>query len=346
MIIDLHAHNPMPALMNQHPFWGPFREVEDEDGKVWPLRIGDWTIHLSTPEKEAALKAGVVEAPEEIFAKRADPAVRIEQMDKAGIDKMVLSITSHCYMYQTEPEWALEYARLYNDESAKYTAPFSDRLYFWAHAPLQDPQAAVGELERAVTQLGAKGLNMGGANFGGLEADSPELYPVWEKACELDVPLWVHGYNQSLNWGERAKDERYEITAIVGMMYDESSLFWNMVCGGVLDQFPELKVIVTHGGGFTPFQLGRFENTNEVLATAKNKKPVREYLSNFWFDPLVHDVPMRRAIIDLIGADQLVYGTNFGGADGTREDLLAPLDMPDEDREKIHSGNAVKLLKL
>jgi predicted TIM-barrel fold metal-dependent hydrolase len=219
-------------------------------------------------------------------------------------------------------------------------------LYFWAHAPLQDPKAAATELERAVTQLGAKGMNMGGSNFGGLEADSRELYPVWEKACELDVPLWCHGYNQSVSWGKDAVKERYEITSIVGMAYDESSLFWNLVCGGVLDDFPDLKVIITHGGGFVPYQLGRFENTNKVLGDRKNKLGVREYLKNFWFDVLVHDVPMRRAIVELIGPDHLVYGTNFSGADGTRSDLLEPLDLPDADREKIHSANAQQLLKI
>jgi predicted TIM-barrel fold metal-dependent hydrolase len=345
MIIDLHAHNPLPSLMNQHPYWGPFREVEDQ-GRVWPLKIGDWIIRLSTPEKEAALQRGEVESAEEVYRKRADPAVRLANMDAAGIDKMVLSITSHCYMYHTEPDFALSYAQLYNDESAKYCSAAPDRLYFWAHAPLQTPAVAAAELERAVTQYGAKGLNMGGANFGGLQADSPELYPVWEKACELDVPLWVHGYNQSVTWGKDAVNERYEITAIVGMCYDESSLFWNMVCGGVLDDFPDLKVIVTHGGGFTPYQIGRFSNTNEVLGEKRNKLPVREYLKNFWFDTLVHDVPMRQAVVDLIGADHLVYGTNFGGADGTREDLLEPLRISEEDRVKMHSGNAQQLLKI
>jgi len=149
---------------------------------------------------------------------------------------------------------------------------------FWAHVPLNAPEAAAAELRYACTVLGAKGLVAGGANFGGLEFDSPELDVVWKTLCDLDLPMFIHGYNQSVTWGKNANDDRYETTAIVGMQYDESRCFWNLICGGVLDRFPDLKVYITHGGGYVPYQLGRLAKTNENLDVKYNKKPLLEYM--------------------------------------------------------------------
>jgi predicted TIM-barrel fold metal-dependent hydrolase len=344
MLIDLHAHLPHPDMLNQHPHWGPFYGT-NADGDM-SLRIGKWKLSLGIPERRAALKAGKLDSLEETLARRGNPHIRIRQMDADGWDAQVLSPPAHNAMYHTEHEFAISFAAHINDVMAKYCANYPDRLYFWAHAPLQNPPAAAKELRRAVTELGAVGLSMGGANFGGLEVDDAEMDVVWQTCCDLDVPLFVHGYNQSVTWGDDADKERYEITSIVGMMYDETRLFWNMICGGVLDRFPALKIYITHAGGFVPYHLGRFEVTNSVLRTAKNKKPLLEYMPNFYFDMLTHDRGMRRAIFDVIGADRLFYGSNYNGSDGIREDLTAGIDLTEEERAKIRSENAIKVLRI
>jgi predicted TIM-barrel fold metal-dependent hydrolase len=130
------------------------------------------------------------------------------------------------------------------------------------------------------------------------------------------------------------------------MNYDETKCFWYLICGGVLDRFPQLKVYITHAGGFVPYQLGRLEQTINNLDVVHNKKPIRQYLKNFWFDPELHELPMRQAIVEVIGADQLVYGTNFGGSDAIRTDLTKDLRLSDDDREKIRWKNACKLLHI
>ena len=342
MLIDLHAHNLLPAMFDHDPHWGPFF-VNGEGGR-WNIRIGDWVLDLVTPEDKEQAKSGRAPSKEAGLAGiPSDPLARLEKMDAAGVDRMVLAIPAHLYMYWTAPDVNVSYARKVNDANAAY-CDVSDRLDFWAHLPLQDPTASVTELERAVTDLGALGVAMGGANFGGLEVDDEAMWPVWEKACELGVPLFVHGHNQSCSWGARAALERYELTSIVGFPYDETALFWNFICGGVLDRFPDLKIYITHGGGYVPYQLGRLEGTNEVLGDRKNKLSLREYMPNFWFDPLVHSLSMRKAIVDVIGVDRLVYGDNFGGSDGVREDLTANLGLSPEDTEKIRSGNALSLI--
>lgn len=344
MLIDLHAHAPHPGYYNQHPHWGPFFEPCD-DGDI-RLRVGHWVLTLGSPERRAMVKAGTKINLEEYFARWADPMTRIAGMNAAGQDAQVLSVPSHCYMYWTEPEFGIPFAQTVNNVLAEYCSAVPDRLFFWAHAPLNEPVAAAAEIRRACTELGARGLVAGGANFGGLEFDDKEFDPVWEALCELDLPMFVHGYNQSVTWGEKANDDRYETTAIVGMNYDETQCFWNIVCGGVLDRFPKLKIYITHGGGYVPYQLGRFAQTNNNLDVVYNKKPVLDYMKNFWFDVELHELPMRKALVDVIGIDQLVYGSNFGGSDAVRHDLTDGMGLSQPDLDKIRFKNACDLLHL
>jgi len=267
MVIDLHCHLSHPDMLHQHEHWGPFREFY---AGAYNLRVGKWRLALSTKEILANRRSGVqTESLEDMQARRADPAYRIAQMDAAGQDVQVISHPVHFNMYWAEKEFTVRFARYINDLLAKYCSAYPDRLYFWAHAPMNDPAAAVKELEYAIGELGAKGLSTGGANLGGFEFDDEALFPIWEKLCEYDRPVFVHGFNQSATWGDRAEQERYEITSIVGMMHDETACFWNLICGGVLDRFPKLKVYITHGGGYVPYHLGRFEATNANLPTVK-----------------------------------------------------------------------------
>ena len=344
MLIDLHAHLPHPGFLETDPEWGPFYETMP-DGDV-QLRVGKWRLQLATPERKAAIKAGTLESREETLLKRSNPKIRLSQMDTAGQDVQVLSLPSHYSLYWADAKICTRYARTVNDVMVQYCAGDPRRLKFWAHAPLQDPPAAAAELERAVRELGAVGLGMGGANFGGLDVHDEAMEVLWRKCVELDVPLFVHGFNQSATWGDDWVKEKFDYTAILGMLYDESRLFWNFINGGVLDRVPDLKIYITHGGGFVPYQLGRLDMTNQVLRDAENACPLRSYLPNFYFDPLIHELPMRQAVVDVIGADRLLYGSNFGGSDAIREDLTDALKLSPEDLEKIRWKNAAALLKL
>lgn len=340
MLINLHAHQLTAGMFEQHEHWGPYWEGGS-------LRIGDWHLGSKVPQGGDAGS----EARHDLdrwLAERWAPEPRLAAMDAAGIDIMVMSLPAHMSMYWAEPDFGIRYARTVNEELAEFRSANPERLHFWASLPAQAPDAAAKELDYAVTELGAQGAYMGGANFGGLQFDSPELYALWEKVCELGVPIFVHGYNQSVTWGKKANDDPYDTTSIVGMLYDETTCFWNLICGGVLDRFPDMQVYITHAGGYVPYHLGRFAETNETMASdSKNQKPVMEYVrNNFWFDPLTHSAAMRRAITEVIGVDRLLYGDNFGGADRIDFDLTGDIGLSDADREKIRSGNAKKLLNL
>jgi len=348
MLIDLHAHAPHPDYYNQHPHWGPAFELQS-DGDI-KLRVGEWILTLGAPERKAALRKAHAEGQTldvgEYMERWRDPKARLAGMDAAGQNAQVVSVPAHCYMYWAEQEFSVSFARKVNDVLAEYCSAQPDRLMFWGLAPLNAPEEAAKEIRRACNELGAKGLSAGGSNFGGLEYDSPELDPVWAAMCDLDLPIFVHGYNQSVTWGDKANTDRYETTSIVGMNYDESRCFWYLVNGGVFDRFPNLKVYITHGGGFVPYQLGRLAQTNPNLDTHHNKKPVLDYMKNFYFDVELHELPMRQALIEVIGADRILYGSNFGGSDVVRHDLTEGLRLSETDMDKIRWKNACELLHL
>jgi aminocarboxymuconate-semialdehyde decarboxylase len=330
VLIDLHAHQLLPNMFNQHEKWGPFWE----DGS---LRIGDWKLGSKR------------DAPplEEFLEARWSAEPRLAAIDAAGIDKMVLSMPLHMVGYHYELDFAKRFATTVNDALAEFCAVNPDRFYFWAHAPLQDPVAAAAELERAVTQLGAQGLMMGARNFGGREVYDPAFRPLWEKVSELGCMIFVHGYNQSVTWGEKACDDPFDTTSIVGMNSDETLFYWYLTNGGVLDEFPDLKVLITHGGGFTPFQLGRFAMTNKTMAPdSKNKKDLLEYNPNFFYDLDIHSPYMRRAIIDEVGIEQVVYGDNFSGADVHDGDLTDGLGLTQDERDLIRYKTALPMLRI
>ena len=157
----------------------------------------------------------------------------------------------------------------------------------------------------------------------------------------------MHGHNQSITWGARESEERYDVTSVLGMCSDEAIAFWNLVNGGVLDRFPELQVFITHAGGYVPYQLGRLTVLAEKMAPdTKRQRPVAEYLGNFWFDLLVEHPALRRAIVEIVGVDRLLYSSNFGGADAIDFDLTDGIGLTDAEREQIRSGNAAKLLRI
>ncbi|WP_026310888.1 amidohydrolase family protein [Parafrankia elaeagni] len=334
MLIDLHAHQMTPEMFDQHEHWGPFWD----DGT---LRIGDWKLGTKR------YPGGPTPKTQDQLLELWKPEPRLAAFDRAGIDKVVLSMPLHMVMYHTDVDFATRWAQTVNDSFAQYCSSNPERFYFWAQIPMQDPQAAAKELERAVTQLGAQGVSIGGDNFGGRHAHDPALYPVWEKISELGVLVFVHGFNQSVTWGDRACDDPFDTTSIIGMNSDETLFYWYMTNGGVLDDFPDLKILITHAGGFVPFQLGRFNQTNKTMAPdSKNKKELIEYNPHFYYDLDIHSPIMRKAIIDEVGVDQMLYGDNFAGSDVHDGDLTDGLGLSEADQAKIRSENAIPLLKL
>lgn len=336
MLIDLHGHHMTKAMFDLDTHWGP-------SWAKGTLKIGDW--YLGTKKLPPLADTNDAQRVEGVIFDRMGHEFRLGVMEKLGVDILVISVPAHMYMYWTG-EFGIRFAKTTNDEFAQWCAEDPEHFLWWAHVPMAYPAEAAKELERAI-EMGAVGYMTGGANFGGLELHSPEMDVFWEKVAELDVPGFIHGYNQSVTWGKDAMTDPFDTTSILGMCYDEARAFWHLINGGVLDRFPTLRFYITHAGGFTPYQLERFSTTNETMCPdSMNQKPFLDYMGSFWFDPQLHNRSLRRGMVDVIGVDRLVYGTNFMGSDQIDFDLTDGIGLSDEDREKIKSGNTIQLLKL
>jgi aminocarboxymuconate-semialdehyde decarboxylase len=336
MLIDLHGHHMSRDMFDLDPHWGP-------SWAKGTLKVGDW--YLGTKKLPDLAQTTADEQESGAIFDRMGHDFKLQVMEKLGVDMLVISVPAHMYMYWTG-DFGVRFAKTTNDEFAKFCDEDPAHFQWWATLPMHKPAEAASELQRAVG-MGAVGFSCGGANFGGLDLHSPEMDTLWEKVVELDVPVFVHGYNQSVTWGKHAMDDPFDTTSILGMCYDNTRAFWHLICGGVLDRFPSLRFYITHAGGFTPFQLERFAITNETMAPdSVNKKPFLEYMDSFYFDPQLPNVKMRRAMVETIGVDRLVVGTNFMGSDQIDFDLTEGIGLSEDDREKIRSGNAINLLKL
>ena len=142
-------------------------------------------------------------------------------------------------------------------------------------------------------------------------------------------------------------EDKYNLSWITGYVAQESEAFARLVFSGILDEFPRLKVCLPHGGGMIPYQFGRLEYAARLMPDIKAKRPLREYLDNFYFDLLVHDRAARQFLLGFIGADHLLVGDNYMGWDHVDGfELLDELSLKAHEKRKIMGGNAIGLFKL
>jgi aminocarboxymuconate-semialdehyde decarboxylase len=249
-----------------------------------------------------------------------DAGAKLEEMDRLRIDVSVLSSAPTLFFYDAPATEAVEFARRSNDALADFVRS-SDRLRGLAALPLQDPKAAAGELERAVTELALLGAHVG-TNCGAVPLDAPELEPVLATAERLDVPLMLHPYYV----GPKPGLEEFYLVNSLGNPLDTTIAAVRLIHSGALDRFPELRVALVHAGGFLPFQLGRFDHAHRVRAEPKVKieRPPSSYLDRFWMDTITHGDAALAFLADLVGPERLCLGTDlpFDMADGEPLDRM------------------------
>ncbi len=232
---------------------------------------------------------------------------QIARMDRLGVDRTVLSLATPLINYQVPGPLAAAAARLYNDELAAVVARHGDRFAGWAFLPMQDPAAAAVELRRAVTELGLWGGHLG-SNVGGRYLDAPDYAPIFEAACALDVPLFVHPADPP----GRDRTANYELTVVSGYLFDSTVNIFNMVFGGCLDRYPTLRLCCAHAGGYALLLRKRMQrevDTNPSLARAI-KGPVGDYLRRLYFDTVCFEEGYMRYAADVADAGRFVLGSD------------------------------------
>ena len=276
-----------------------------------------------------------------------DPEARLRECDEHGVHVQVLSTVPVMFSYWAKPEHTLDLARLLNDHLAEVVAAHPRRFVGLATLPMQAPDLAVRELERAVQQLGLAGIEIGThVNDWNLNEDA--LFPVFQAAEELGAAVFVHP------WDMMGKERmpKYWLPWLVGMPAETSLAICSMIFGGVFERLPGLRVAFAHGGGAFPATIGRIEHGFKVrpdLCAVDNDVNPRAYLGRFYLDSLVHDARVLRYLIELVGADKIALGSDYPFPLGEAVPGQLIESMPELDaatRARLLSGTALEWLAL
>ncbi len=273
-----------------------------------------------------------------------DPATRIEEMDAAGIGVQVLSTVPVMFSYWTKPDDGLEIAKFLNDHIADIATEFPLRFVGLGTVPLQDVSLAVKELERC-KEIGLKGVQIG-TNVNQLNLSEPQFLDFFAACVEQDMAVFVHPWEMM---GE-ADMQKYWLPWLVGMPAEASRAICSLIFSGVLEQLPDLRICFAHGGGAFPATIGRIEHGFNVRPDLFPDDPhgPRKYLEKLYFDSLVHEPAVLDYLVDLVGADRVMLGTDYPFPLGELAPgkLIASMPYDDSIKESMFSDSALNWLKL
>jgi aminocarboxymuconate-semialdehyde decarboxylase len=266
------------------------------------------------------------------------------EMDRLGIDAAVLSLSPTLLFYWLDAAAAADFCRTANDSLARFVAG-SDRLEGVAVVPLQDPDAAAAELRRAVRDLGLRGAEIG-TTLEKVPLDDRRFDPFFAAAAELDVPVILHPYYV----GARPNLADFYMTNLTGNPLETCIAASRLILSGFLDRHPRLKIVLVHAGGFMPFQIGRLDHGFRVRPETKaeiSSAPSR-YLRRFWYDTITHAATPLKFLIDLVGADRVVFGTDlpFDMADVSFKDYFSAAKLEPATLDAITRTNSMTLFGL
>lgn len=283
---------------------------------------------------------------------------RIEDMDKNGIQTSILSLTQPGIEGITDPDRAVKLAKQMNDHAAEFfVSKHPDRFKAFAAVPLQDPEEAAKELERAVNELGFVGALVNGySNIGDENTaqylDEPQVRPLWEKAAQLQVPVYLHPRIPLPN--QQRIYEGYEglLGSAWGFGVETATHAIRLILSGLFDEYPDLTVILGHLGEGLPFTLPRVEHRlrhQRPETHGNHQKAPTEYLrKNFYLT--TSGVFRTQALIDTlleVGSDRILFSVDYPYE--TMEEISSWFDqcpISETDRFKIGTENAASLFKL
>jgi aminocarboxymuconate-semialdehyde decarboxylase len=328
-IVDFHAHFlPQGAIdaADTGREWHGTLLTRNAKGKPW-LKTGTYETGLGAVEYWAG------------------PEQRIEAMDAAGIDITVISLAPPMYRYALlDAKTGLAAARETNDTLRDWCQGWPDRFRGLANVPLQDIDAAIAELDRAVNDLGLIGASIG-THVDGENFDAPEFMPFFKAAEELGAILFVHPAGSRVG----SSLPRYHMRNFIGNPFETTVAIGSLIFGGVLDRAPDLKMVFAHGGGFACADAGRFDHGYRVRDEAKEHidNLPSTYLKKLYVDCLTHGHQQLRAVMDTIGSDRVVLGTDYPADMGLADPRAFVLDNPllsDIEKTAVLADNAQKLL--
>lgn len=325
-VIDVHSHFvPLPLLEDARRGDGfEGTRTETLDGTEWLVQ-------------EVGLRQPLAPGHYDLEARLAD-------MDAMEIDRAVLSISPFLFFYWSDAEATANFCRSANDWLAGFVNSSEGRLSGTATLPMQHPPAAVAELERAVRQLGLVGAQI--APFVEDEnLDDSSVVPVLEAAERLGVPVILHPYPPATS----SRLEDFYLRNLVGNPLQTTISVARLILSGVMDRLPSLELVLLHGGGFLPYQIGRLDHGHRVRPEAKSCACAPSaYLRRFTYDTITHRPQALEFLLTTVGSDRVAYGTDYpydmGG--GSLAEQLGDAKVGTEDRDRVAHENAVRLFGL
>jgi aminocarboxymuconate-semialdehyde decarboxylase len=326
MNIDLHSHFfPIEALENPGKYENRAPKIALDKNKL-------------SVTSQIGMRGGLgVEA--------YDPAARIKALDQMKIDLQAISPSPILLFYWEEAEVAAHFSRKQNEAIQAVAQNFPDRFVGFGSVPLQSVPDAIAIAEEAKS-MGLKGLEIGNA-VGDTPLDDPRFEPFFAAAQELDLLLFVH----PLEGGLDADDPLAPVLGnVLQFTYRTTMMIERMILKGMFEKYPNLRLCLSHGGGLLAFNIWRLDHSYGLRPALKNSVPQKPsaYLKRLYFDTIVHSVAALEYLVQVVGSDRVVIGTDYpmGMGDFDPVGKVAQLKVTDESRKQILGGNALRALNL
>jgi aminocarboxymuconate-semialdehyde decarboxylase len=276
---------------------------------------------------------------------RWTPEERLADMDSLGVDMHVLSTYVGFYNYHLPADVARATAQDVNDEIAGMVRARPERFAGLGTLPMQDVKASIAELERCMVTLGLKGVEIND-HINGRTLEEPEFRPFWKAAEQMGALVFFHQAGETL---VTSRSTRYHLPNTIGNLVDRAVTFATLVFGGVMDDCPDLKICLGHGGGYTCYGIGRLDRGWQVRSEARVNitRPPSAYLRRFYYDSIVYTEPALRFLIDTVGVDRVLFGTDWPydmALDWPVSWILAMKTLTQEEKEAILWKNLERLL--
>ncbi len=337
--------------------------------QTYSLRIDAYS-HIVPPKYAKALSKV---APEQYEQKVAycpplfDLDARFRIMDKYEPLRQVLTLAWPKIEEVADPVEAVELAKMANDEMAELVLKYPDRFVSAiAILPMSNFDAALKEADRAIKELKFRGVYIY-SNIDNKPLDLPEFFPLYEKMCQYDLPIYIHPMRGMEDHPEYKTESvsKYRIFSTFGWPYETTAAMTRLVCSGILDKYPNLKVVTHHCGGMVPFFAERIKQFMQQIEVSGDKeeqawlgrlnRDTIDYYQMFYNDTAIYGNPKALECAHaFFGADHLLFAADFPLGDTANGDrnyrqtinAIDQMAITDDDRKKIYEDSARKLLRL